>query len=232
LVFEDGASPFGLQPEMNFENFVGGKANGLALHSSLQFVEVGSNLLIYGGPGLGKTHLLHAIGNQFIVDNPEARVRYIRGSQYVSMVAGAFQRKKFDQLRSYFAGLDLLLFDDVQKIARKPASQAVLIDMLDHCGSGNQKIVFACDGQPNKVFIEEPRLASRIAKVLSIKIEKPRRTLRLRILRQASSEMCLTIEESAIRYVAEHDWNNVMELQGALRRVKSYVNFHERYANM
>lgn len=221
-----------LNADLTFDNFVTGKANQLARAAALQVAEnpgVSYNpLFLYGGVGLGKTHLIHAIGNALLVAGNGARVRYVHADQYVSDVVKAYQRKAFDEFKRYYHSLDLLLIDDIQFFAGKNRTQEEFFYAFEAMVAQRKQIIITSDTYPKELPNIDSRLISRFDSGLTVAIEPPELEMRVAILlRKAESEGFAMPEEVAF-FIAKHLRSNVRELEGALRKVSAYARFHGR----
>jgi chromosomal replication initiator protein len=215
-----------------FENFVTGKANQLAHAAAFQVADSpGSSynpLFIYGGVGLGKTHLIQAIGNQFKKENQVAKICYVHATNYVTDVVRAFQTKQFDQFKQYYNSLDLLLIDDIQFIADKPGTQQEFFYTLNSLIDTNKQVVITCDTFPKEITGIEPRLTSRFSCGLTVAIEPPSLEMRVAILLQKSALSKNPISEDVAFFIAKHVRSNIRELEGALNRIEAFARFHKR----
>ncbi|AOB29390.1 chromosomal replication initiator protein DnaA [Bordetella sp. H567] len=221
-----------LNTDLTFENFVTGKANQLARAAALQVAEnpgVSYNpLFLYGGVGLGKTHLIHAIGNAMVAAGTGVRVRYVHADQYVSDVVKAYQRKAFDDFKRYYHSLDLLLIDDIQFFSGKNRTQEEFFYAFEAMVAQRKQIIITSDTYPKELAGIDSRLISRFDSGLTVAIEPPELEMRVAILlRKAESEGVPMPEEVAF-FIAKHLRSNVRELEGALRKVLAYARFHGR----
>jgi len=225
-------NPNKLNPALVFENFVTGKANQLAHAAAIQVAEtpgVAYNpLFIYGGVGLGKTHLLQSIGNLVSKQNPQARICYIHATNYISGVVRAFQTKNFDEFKQFYNSLDLLLIDDIQFIADKPGTQQEFFYTLNSLIDTNKQVVITCDTFPKEITGIEPRLTSRFTCGLTVAIEPPGLEMRVAILLQKSAASGSPISEDVAFFIAKHVRSNIRELEGALNRIEAFARFHKR----
>lgn len=225
-----------LNPTLVFDTFVTGKANQLAHAAALQVAEtpgVAYNpLFIYGGVGLGKTHLLQSIGNLVSQKNPQARICYVHATNYISGVVRAFQTKNFDEFKQFYNSLDLLLIDDIQFIADKPGTQQEFFYTLNSLIDTNKQVVITCDTFPKEISGIEPRLTSRFTCGLTVAIEPPGLEMRVAILLQKSSTNGSPIGEDVAFFIAKHVRSNIRELEGALNRIEAYARFHKRIINI
>lgn len=221
-----------LNHSLTFSNFVTGKANQLAHSAAVQVAESPGTtynpLFIYGGVGLGKTHLLQAIGNHIKHENPHAKICYVHATNYVSDVVRAFQTKKFDEFKQFYNSLDLLLIDDIQFIADKPGTQQEFFYTLNSLIDSHKQVVITCDTFPKEISGMTPRLTSRFSWGLTVAIEPPSLEMRVAILLQKSSSSSQPISEEVAFFIAKHVRSNIRELEGALKRVDAYSKFHKR----
>lgn len=214
-----------------FDNFVTGKANQLAHAAAMQVANFPGTaynpLFIYGGVGLGKTHLIQSIGNLVKKDNPQAKICYVHATNYISDVVRAFQTKKFDEFKQFYNSLDLLLIDDIQFIADKPGTQQEFFYTLNSLIDTNKQVVITCDTFPKEITGIEPRLTSRFSCGLTVAVEPPGLEMRVAILLQKSSSLNYPINEDVAFFVAKHVRSNIRELEGALNRIVAYAKFHK-----
>lgn len=225
-------NPSKLNPALIFDTFVTGKANQLAHAAAIQVAETPgvtyNPLFIYGGVGLGKTHLLQAIGNLVAKQNPQAKIGYIHATNYISGVVRAYQTKNFDEFKQFYNSLDLLLIDDIQFIADKPGTQQEFFYTLNSLIDTNKQVVITCDTFPKEISGIEPRLTSRFTCGLTVAIEPPGLEMRVAILLQKSAASGSPITEDIAFFIAKHVRSNVRELEGALNRIEAYARFHKR----
>jgi chromosomal replication initiator protein len=221
-----------LNTQLTFDTFVTGKANQLAHAAGLQVAEKPGTaynpLFIYGGVGLGKTHLLQSIGNLVAKENPLAKVCYVHATNYVSGVVKAFQTKSFDEFKQYYNSLDLLLIDDIQFIADKPGTQQEFFYTLNSLIDTNKQVVITCDTFPKEISGIEPRLTSRFTCGLTVAIEPPGLEMRVAIILQKSTHSGAPISEDVAFFIAKHVRSNIRELEGALNRIEAFARFHKR----
>jgi chromosomal replication initiator protein len=221
-----------LNRSFSFENFVTGKANQLARAAAIQVAEnpgISYNpLFVYGGVGLGKTHLVQAIGNQVADRRPQARIRYIHAEQYVTDVVRAYQQKSFDEFKRYYHSLDLLLIDDIQFFSNKGRTQEEFFYAFNALVEAHKQIVITCDTYPKEIAGMEERLISRFGWGLTVAIEPPELEMRVAIvLKKAEAEAVVLSEEIAF-FIAKHIRSNVRELEGALKKVLAFARFTGR----
>ncbi|MBZ2206469.1 chromosomal replication initiator protein DnaA [Massilia soli] len=237
----DGAPAFnvGKQPmreqsrvntELTFDSFVTGKANQLARAAAIQVANnpgVSYNpLFFYGGVGLGKTHLIHAIGNQVMADQPGARIRYIHAEQYVRDVVTAYQRKGFDDFKHYYHSLDMLLIDDIQFFGGKSRTQEEFFYAFEALIAAKKQIIITSDTYPKEITGMDDRLISRFDSGLTVAIEPPELEMRVAILLKKAQSEGVSFSDDVAFFVAKHLRSNVRELEGALRKILAYSRFH------
>lgn len=221
-----------LNPLLSFDNFVTGKANQLAHAAAIQVAETPGTtynpLFIYGGVGLGKTHLIQAIGNHIKHENAQAKICYVHATNYISDVVRAFQTKKFDEFKQFYNSLDLLLIDDIQFIADKTGTQQEFFYTLNSLIDGHKQVVITCDTFPKEISGMTPRLTSRFSWGLTVAVEPPGLEMRVAILLQKAAISNNPINEDVAFFIAKHIRSNIRELEGALKRIDAYSRFHKR----
>lgn len=221
-----------LNPNLTFETFVTGKANQLARAASIQVAyNPGTSynpMFLYGGVGLGKTHLIHAIGNHLLKEKPNARIRYIHAEQYVSDVVRAYQQKAFDRFKRYYHSLDLLLIDDIQFFSGKSRTQEEFFYAFEALLSNKAQVIITSDTYPKEMAGIDDRLISRFDSGLTVAIEPPELEMRVAILMKKAVSEGIPMSEDVAFFVAKHLRSNVRELEGALRKILAYVRFHGR----
>jgi chromosomal replication initiator protein len=221
-----------LNVELTFDNFVTGKANQLARAAALQVAEnPGTSynpLFLYGGVGLGKTHLIHAIGNAMVAAGRGVRVRYVHADQYVSDVVKAYQRKAFDDFKRYYHSLDLLLIDDIQFFSGKNRTQEEFFYAFEAMVAQRKQIIITSDTYPKELEGIDTRLISRFDSGLTVAIEPPELEMRVAILLRKAEQEGLAMPEEVAFFIAKHLRSNVRELEGALKKVVAYARFHGR----
>jgi chromosomal replication initiator protein len=221
-----------LNPSLTFETFVTGKANQLARAASIQVAHnPGSSynpMFLYGGVGLGKTHMIHAIGNHLLKEKPNARIRYIHAEQYVSDVVRAYQQKAFDRFKRYYHSLDLLLIDDIQFFSGKSRTQEEFFYAFEALLSNKAQVIITSDTYPKEMAGIDDRLVSRFDSGLTVAIEPPELEMRVAILMKKAISEGIPMSEDVAFFVAKHLRSNVRELEGALRKILAYVRFHGR----
>jgi chromosomal replication initiator protein len=221
-----------LNSTMTFENFVQGKANQLAVASSKQ---VGDNpghsynpLFIYGGVGLGKTHLMHAIGNQIREGNPNAKVVYLHSERFVNDMITALRTNSIDQFKDYYRSVDALLIDDIQFFAGKNRSVEEFFHTFNALLEGQKQIILTSDRYPRDVEGIDDRLRSRLNSGLTVEIEPPDFETRVAILTKKVEQYHLIIPKDAAFFIAKRFRSNVRDLEGALQRVIASLRLHQR----
>lgn len=219
-----------INPALTFDSFVTGKANQLARAAAIQ---VASNpgvsynpLFLYGGVGLGKTHLIHAIGNQVLADNPSVKIRYIHAEQYVRDVVTAYQRKGFDDFKRYYHSLDLLLIDDIQFFGGKNRTQEEFFYAFEALIAAKKQIIITSDTYPKEISGMDDRLISRFDSGLTVAVEPPELEMRVAILLKKAALEGAVFSDDVAFFVAKHLRSNVRELEGALRKILAYSRFH------
>src|SRR5215470_4696009 len=218
-----------LNPGLTFANFVQGKANQLARAAGLQVADHPTSynpLFVYGGVGLGKTHLIQAIGNHIVAREPHARIRYIHAETYVSDVVRAYQHKAFDDFKRYYRSLDLLLIDDIQFFSGKTRTQEEFFYLFNTLIEAHKQVVITCDTYPKEIAGIEERLISRFGWGLTVALEPPELEMRVAILLSKAAASRMKLDEQVAFFIAKHIRSNVRELEGALKRVLAYSSFH------
>ena len=218
-----------LNPNFTFDNFVTGKANQLARAGAIQVAEspgIAYNpLFIYGGVGLGKTHLIHAIGNYVQEHNKSAKIRYVHAEKYVSDVVSAYQHKAFDKFKLYYHSLDLLLVDDVQFFGGKNRTQEEFFYAFNALIESHKQVIITCDTYPKEINGLEERLVSRFGWGLTVAVEPPELEMRVAILLKKAEQEKTHLDENVAFFIAKHIRSNVRELEGALKRVLAFSRF-------
>jgi len=221
-----------LNPTFTFDTFVTGKANELARAAATQVAErpgtAYNPLFIYGGVGLGKTHLIQAIGNRLREQSPETKIRYIHAEQYVSDVVRAYQHKAFDDFKRYYHSLDLLLIDDIQFFGGKSRTQEEFFYAFNALIEAHKQVVITCDTYPKEIAGIENRLISRFGWGLTVAVEPPELEMRVAILLKKAEVEGIRLDEAVAFFLAKHIQSNVRELEGGLKRVLAYARFSGR----
>jgi chromosomal replication initiator protein len=189
-------------------------------------------LFIYGGAGLGKTHLIHAIGNRILTETPEKIVRYVHAEDYYSDVVRAYQQKSFDSFKRNYRSLDVLLLDDVQFFNGKNRSQEEFFFLFNALIESRKQIIITCDTYPKDINGLDDRLVTRFDWGLTVQIEPPELEMRVAILKRKAEAEGLQLDDEVAFFVAKHLRSNVRELEGALKKVMAYASFHGRIIAM
>ncbi|BAO27821.1 chromosomal replication initiator protein DnaA [Sulfuritalea hydrogenivorans] len=221
-----------LNADFTFDTLVTGRANDLARAAAQQVAMnpgVSYNpLFIYGGVGLGKTHLIHAIGNSIYAANPTMEVRYVHAEDYFSDVVRAFQQNSREAFKRYYRSLDLLLIDDIQFFNRKDRTQEEFFYAFNALIEAKKQIIITCDTYPKDVQGLEERLVSRFDWGLTVAIEPPELEMRIAILKKKAEAEQISVSDEVSFLIAKNLKSNVRELEGALNRVVAYARFHGR----
>jgi chromosomal replication initiator protein len=218
-----------LNPNFTFENFVQGNSNQLARAASMQVaVNPGDSynpMLIYGGVGLGKTHLMHAIGNDLIKRKPDANVVYLHSERFVQDMVKALQHNRINEFKAYYRTVDALLIDDIQFFAKKERSQEEFFHTFNALLEGQKQIIMTCDRYPKEIDGLEDRLKSRFGWGLPVAIEPPELETRVAILMSKASLSGVDLPNEVAFLIAKRLPSNIRELEGALRRVIANASF-------
>ena len=221
-----------LNTALTFDTLVEGSANRMAraaaLHVATMPGQLYNPLFIYGGVGLGKTHLMHAVGNKLLEDKPDAKVLYIHAEQFVSDVVKAYQRKTFDEFKERYHSLDLLLIDDVQFFANKERTQEEFFNAFEALLAKKSHIVMTSDTYPKGLSDIHERLVSRFDAGLTVAIEPPELEMRVAILISKARHEGADMPEEVAFFVAKNVRSNVRELEGALRKILAYSRFNQK----
>ncbi|MBN8742071.1 MAG: chromosomal replication initiation protein DnaA [Lysobacterales bacterium 69-70] len=218
-----------LDPNYTFDSFVEGKSNQLGKAAAIQVAtnpgRAYNPLLLYGGTGLGKTHLMHAAGNLIRENNPRTKVMYLRSEQFVSAMIDALRNKNMDEFKRRFREVDALLIDDIQFFAGKNTTQEEFFHTFNALFEGKQQIILTCDRYPKEVENLEPRLKSRLGWGLSVAIEPPDFETRAAILLSKAQAKGMNLPEEVALLVAKRMRSNVRDLEGALNTLAARANF-------
>ncbi|OGT50081.1 MAG: chromosomal replication initiation protein DnaA [Gammaproteobacteria bacterium RIFCSPHIGHO2_12_FULL_41_15] len=218
-----------LNVHFTFDNFVEGKSNQLAKAAAIQVSENAGHaynpLFIYGGVGLGKTHLMHAIGNNILHKNPKAKVLYLHSERFVADMIKALQRNAMSEFKRYYRSLNALLIDDIQFFAGKDRSQEEFFHTFNALLDGQQQIVLTCDRYPKEINGLEERLQSRFGWGLTVAIEPPELETRVAILMSKAEQSRIHLPHEVAFFIAKNIQSNVRELEGALKRVIANAHF-------
>ena len=218
-----------LNPAFTFESFVEGKSNQLAKAASQQVAEnpgeAYNPLFLYGGVGLGKTHLMHAVGNMMLKHRPDAKVVYLHSERFVGHMIKALQHNAIDAFKQYYRSLDCMLIDDIQFFAGKERSQEEFFHTFNALLEGGHQIILTCDRYPKEVDGLEERLRSRFGWGLPVCIEPPELETRVAILQKKAEESGIHFPNEVAFFIAKRIRSNIRELEGAFRRVLATANF-------
>ncbi|MBZ2169548.1 chromosomal replication initiator protein DnaA [Marinobacter sp. F4216] len=218
-----------LNEGFTFETFVEGKSNQLARAASMQVAEnpggAYNPLFLYGGVGLGKTHLMHAIGNEIVRKNPRAKVAYLRSERFVADMVKALQLNAINEFKRYYRSVDALLIDDIQFFARKERSQEEFFHTFNALLEGGQQVIVTCDRFPKEIVDMEERLKSRFGWGLTVMVEPPELETRVAILMKKADQSNVKLSSEAAFFIAQKIRSNVRELEGALRLVIANAHF-------
>jgi chromosomal replication initiator protein len=221
-----------LNSMLTFETLVEGTANRMARAAAMHVATIPGHmynpLFIYGGVGLGKTHLMHAVGNRLLSDKPGAKVLYIHAEQFVSDVVKAYQRKTFDEFKEHYHSLDLLLIDDVQFFANKDRTQEEFFNAFEALLARKSHIIMTSDTYPKGLADIHERLVSRFDSGLTVAIEPPELEMRVAILINKARAEGSEMPEEVAFFVAKNVRSNVRELEGALRKILAYSRFNQK----
>ncbi|MEY4765987.1 MAG: hypothetical protein RI907_2660 [Pseudomonadota bacterium] len=222
----------GLNTALTFDNLVPGRANQMARTAALHVAgapgQMYNPLFIYGGVGLGKTHLMNAVGNALLADKPDARILYLHAEQFISDVVKNYQRKTFDELKAKYHQLDLLLIDDVQFFAGKDRTQEEFFNAFEALLAKKAHIIMTSDTYPKGLANIDERLTSRFDSGLTVAIEPPELEMRVAILIKKAAQEAIDLPEDVAFFVAKNVCANVRELEGALRKVLAFAKFSHK----
>ena len=220
----------GLDPRFTFDLFVEGRSNEMARAASLQAAseppgQCFSPLALYGGTGLGKTHLMHAIGNKALLRNPRIKVCYVHSQQFVKGLVGALRKNAMQKFAQRYRKVDVLLIDDIQFFANKAQSQDEFFHVFNSLHQQDHQLVLTCDRYPVEVEGLEERLKSRFVSGLSVELDPPNLETRAAILLKKAEHQGFDLDDDVAFYMAENIRSNVRELEGALQRVQAHISF-------
>jgi chromosomal replication initiator protein len=223
-----------LNKEYTFDSLVRGNSNQLAYAIGMHITQEPGNrnhnpLFIYGGVGLGKTHLMQAIGNEIHRKNPNAKIRYLHANDYIQDVVKASMRQGFDELKKYYNGLDLLLMDDIQFIAGdKTKTQEEFFYTFNNLLEKGKQVIMTCDTYPKNINNLNERLISRFASGLTVEIQPPELEMRVAILKNKALRNKIDLDDEVAFFIAQNIKSNVRELEGALNKVIYHAKFSRK----
>lgn len=218
-----------LNSAFTFDRFVEGKSNQLARAAAMQIAEnpgkAYNPLFIYGGVGLGKTHLMHAVGNTILAGNPQAKILYLHSERFVADMVKALQHNKMNEFKRFYRSVNALLIDDIQFFARKERSQEEFFHTFNALLDSEQQIILTCDKYPKEITGLEERLKSRFGWGLTVAIDPPELETRVAILMAKAEQSNITLPNEVAFFIAKRISSNVRELEGALKRVLANAHF-------
>ncbi|KZY44399.1 MULTISPECIES: chromosomal replication initiator protein DnaA [unclassified Oleiphilus] len=218
-----------LNPNFTFDTFVEGKSNQLARAASVQVAEnpggAYNPLFLYGGVGLGKTHLMHSVGNEIVKKNPNAKVVYLHSERFVADMVKALQINAINEFKRYYRSVDALLIDDIQFFARKERSQEEFFHTFNALLEGGQQMILTCDRYPKEIDNMEERLKSRFGWGLTVMVEPPELETRVAILMKKAEQTKVNLSSESAFFIAQKIRSNVRELEGALKLVAANAHF-------
>jgi chromosomal replication initiator protein len=218
-----------LNPNFTFDTFVEGKSNQLARAASVQVAEnpggAYNPLFLYGGVGLGKTHLMHSVGNEIVKKNPNAKVVYLHSERFVADMVKALQINAINEFKRYYRSVDALLIDDIQFFARKERSQEEFFHTFNALLEGGQQMILTCDRYPKEIDNMEERLKSRFGWGLTVMVEPPELETRVAILMKKAEQNKVNLSSESAFFIAQKIRSNVRELEGALKLVAANAHF-------
>ena len=223
-----------LNPNYTFDSLVRGNSNQLAYAIGMHVTQKPGHknhnpLFIYGGVGLGKTHLMQAIGNERYKQNPKAKIRYLHANDYIQDVVKASMRQGFDELKKYYNSLDLLLMDDIQFIAGdKTKTQEEFFYTFNTLLDKDKQVIMTCDTYPKNINNLNERLISRFASGLTVEIQPPELEMRVAILKRKAEQNRINLDDDVAFFIAQNIKSNVRELEGALNKVIYQAHFSEK----
>jgi chromosomal replication initiator protein len=221
-----------LNPQLTFQNFVDGTANRMARAATLQVSErpgtAYNPLFLYGGVGLGKTHLMHAAGNALLESNQNAKIRYVHAQEFFEEMVRAIQKKTSDKFRAAYQELDLLLLDDIQFLSGKDHTQSEFFYIFEGLFAARKQIIITCDRYPKEMKGIEERLVSRFDSGLTVVIEPPELEMRIAILQRKAEQRQVNLPHEVAFFIAKALHSNVRELEGALNRLVAAAEFHHK----
>lgn len=222
-------SKTGLNSRLSFEHFIVGKANQM-VHAAAQHIANNPGIsynpfFLYGGVGLGKTHLVHAVGNAVLANNPHARIRYIHANQFIADVVASYRRQTFESFKQYYHSLDVLLIDDIQFFADKKRTQEEFFHAFETLVANRSQIILTSDTFPKDLTDIENRLVSRFSAGLVAAVDPPELEMRMAILQEKAKILMIPLPDDIAWHIAKNLRSNVRELEGALHKLLAYSRF-------
>ena len=219
-----------------FDTFIEGKSNQLARAAAMQVAENPGGsynpLFLYGGVGLGKTHLMHAVGNALLAKNPNAKIVYLHSERFVADMVKALQLNAINEFKRYYRSVDALLIDDIQFFAGKERSQEEFFHTFNALLEGGQQMILTCDRYPKEIDGLEERLKSRFGWGLTVAVEPPELETRVAILMKKAEQQGMALKHEDAFFIAQRIRSNVRELEGALKRVIASAHFTGRHIDI
>ena len=225
-----------LNPKYSFDSYVVGPSNEVAYAACKAIAakpgEAYNPMFIYGGVGLGKTHLLQAVGNEIAAANPNFTILYVSAEKFTNDFVAALQERKTQQFKKYYRNIDLFIIDDVQFVAGKDRIQEELFHTFNTLHGQNKQVILSSDRPPAAIPTLQERLSSRLAAGMIADIKKPDYETRLAILQQKVAARGINIDQDALDFIAKNVQHNVRELEGALNRVAAHSELHNQRATL
>ncbi len=226
------ASPNGLNPRLTFDTYVVGGSNRLVHAASLAVADRPGTqfnpLFVHGGVGLGKTHLLHAIGHRAIEINPELQIRYVTSESFTNDVINDIRSGRMDDFRARYRQVDILMIDDIQFIAGKESTQEEFFHTFNHLYQNGKHIIISSDRPPRSIAALEDRMRSRFEGGLIADVQSPDYEMRIAILGQKADELAIRLPNDVIEYIAHKDQTNIRELEGALNKILMLAQLYQK----
>ncbi len=221
-----------LSPEYTFDTLVEGKGNLMAAAAAKSIAEKPGGsynpFFLYGSTGLGKTHLVQAVGNELLKNNPKAKVRYMHADEYIRSLMSAFRTNNYDTFKQQYRQYDLLIIDDIQFIKGKDRTMEEFFYLYNHFHTEKKQLILTCDVLPTKIEDMDDRLKSRFSWGLTLELEPPEFEMRVAILQKKAEASGVTLREDAAFFIAKHIRSNVRELEGAFKRVEASSRFQKK----
>ena len=225
-----------LSPEFTFDTLVVGKGNEVAVAVARSISENPGGhynpFFLYSSPGLGKTHLVQAVGNELLKNNPAAKVRYMHSDEYIRSFLDAVRTKNYDVFKQQYKQYDLLIIDDIQFIKGKDRTMEEFFYLYNHFHNEKKQLILTCDVLPAKIEDMDDRLKSRFSWGLTVELEPPELEMRVAILQKKAEAAGVALDEQAAFFIAKHIRSNVRELEGAFKRVEARSRFLKKPINI